>query len=112
MDILWGFEFIATLYTYKDCSGYMCIMSKIGCSKVIVKQSLLSTSENEFDGAFANVDIKKDELVEYGIVRRLSGNDNRVFDGMNNPHVFTWSDSMPIIHGLSHQVVLRSTTRV
>ena len=27
-------EFIATLYTYKECAGYMCIMSKIGCSKV------------------------------------------------------------------------------
>jgi len=70
-------------------------MSKISCSKVTVKQSLLSTSEREFDGAFANVDIKENELVEYGIVRRLSGNNHRVFDGMNNPHVFTWSDSIP-----------------
>ena len=70
-------------------------MSKIDCSKVYVKTSSFSTENNIFDGVFINVDIKKDELVEKGLVRRLSDNKNKVFDGMNNPYVFTWSEDVP-----------------
>ena len=70
-------------------------MSKIDCSKVVVKRSPLSTPDNEFDGAFARVDIQKDEVVEYGIMRRLSDGEHEGFDGMNNPYVFTWSDDRP-----------------
>ena len=70
-------------------------MSKVDCSKVIVATSKFSTFENQFDGAFAKVDIKKGELVEKGIMRRLSGNQNEEFYGMNNPFVFTWSDDKP-----------------
>ena len=70
-------------------------MSKIDCSKVVVKTSLLSTDDNIFDGAFANQDIKKGELVEIGIMRRLSDNNNKQFNGMENPYVFTWSDDIP-----------------
>jgi hypothetical protein len=73
----------------------MFIMSKIDCSKVIVKASMFSTQENKFDGAFAAVDIQEDDLIEYGIMRRLSDEQNKVFDGMNNPYVFTWSDDKP-----------------
>ena len=64
-------------------------MNKIDCSKVIVKTSTFSDDYNKFDGAFANVDIKKGELVEKGIVRRIE------CDGKNNPFVFTWSDDIP-----------------
>ena len=70
-------------------------MSKIDCTKVIVKESPFSTSKNKFDGAFAKVDIEADDFVEYGIMRRLSDDRNKVFDGMNNPYVFTWSDDKP-----------------
>tara|TARA_B100001093_G_scaffold505420_1_gene562750 strand:- start:537 stop:965 length:429 start_codon:yes stop_codon:yes gene_type:complete len=70
-------------------------MSKVDCSKVYVNTSTLSTPENSFNGAFAKVDIKKGELVECGIVHRLSDSNNRVFDGMKNQYVFTWSDDKP-----------------
>jgi len=59
--------------------------SKVDCAKVIVKDSPMGG-----DGAFAATDIKKGELVECGLVRRLPG-----LDGMNNPYVFTWSDDIP-----------------
>lgn len=35
------------------------------------------------------------ELVEMGIMRRLSNNENKAFNGMKNPFVFTWSDDIP-----------------
>ena len=66
-------------------------MSKIDCSKVYVKTSNFSTEDNVFDGAFAAADIEKEELIEKGLVRRL----NEGFNGMENPHVFTWSDQIP-----------------
>jgi len=69
--------------------------TKVDCSKVYVDKSKFSTNENKFDGAFAKVDIKKGELVEKGLMRRLSDNNNRLFDGMKNPYVFTWSDDKP-----------------
>ena len=64
----------------------------IDCSKVYVTTSSLSTKDNIFNGAYARKDIMKDEIVEKGLMSRLNS-DN--FDGMNNPHVFTWSDSIP-----------------
>jgi len=70
-------------------------MSKIDCSKVYVNISTFSTKENIFDGAYAKVDIKKGELVEKGLMRKLSDNDNKIFDGMKNPYVFTWSNDIP-----------------
>ena len=70
-------------------------MSKVDCSKVYVNTSTYSTEERIFDGAFAKVNIKKGELVEKGIMRRLSDNNNKLFDGMQNSYVFTWSDDIP-----------------
>lgn len=70
-------------------------MTKIDCSKVFVDTSNFSTSDNIIDGVFAKVDIKRGELVEKGLMRRLSGSNNRAFDGMKNPFVFTWSNNMP-----------------
>ena len=70
-------------------------MSLVDCSKVYVDVSKLSTIDNNFNGAFAKIDIKEGELVEKGIVRRLSDNDNKVFDGMKNSFVFTWSNDLP-----------------
>jgi len=68
---------------------------KVDCSKVYVDTSALSTISNEFDGAFARVNIKKGELVEKGLMRRLSDSNNKLFDGMQNMFVFTWSDDLP-----------------
>ena len=70
-------------------------MTKVDCSKVFVDTSKFSTPDNLFNGAFAKVNIKKGELVEKGLMHRLSGDNNRVFDGMKNQFVFTWSDSKP-----------------
>jgi len=69
--------------------------NKVDCSKVIVQTSTYSTDEYIFDGAFARCDIDKGELVEKGIMRRLSDNQNKCFDGMKNQFVFTWSDEIP-----------------
>ena len=70
-------------------------MTKVDCSKVFVDISKLSTPDNIFNGAFAKVNIKKGELVEKGLMCRLSDNNNKVFDGMKNPFVFTWSNDKP-----------------
>jgi hypothetical protein len=70
-------------------------MPKVDCSKVYVDTSTFSISEKPFDGAFASVDIKCGDLVENGIMRRLSDNENKAFDGMKNPFVFTWSEDIP-----------------
>tara|TARA_B110000285_G_scaffold13183_2_gene13066 strand:- start:216 stop:647 length:432 start_codon:yes stop_codon:yes gene_type:complete len=70
-------------------------MTKIDCSKVYVDISTFSTEDNVFDGAFANEDIKNGDLVEKGLMRRLSTNENKAFDGMKNSHIFTWSDDIP-----------------
>ena len=56
-------------------------MSKIDCSKVIVKES-----GEKGDGAYANCDIKQGDMVEYGIVRVID------IVGHNCPYVFTWSE--------------------
>jgi len=70
-------------------------MTKIDCSKVYVETSNFSTENNKFDGAFAKVDIKKGEIIEKGLMRRLGDQENRNFDGMKNQYVFTWSDNIP-----------------
>ena len=70
-------------------------MSKVDCSKVFVDTSKFSTPDNIFNGAFARVDIKKGELVEKGLMHRLSDENNKAYDGMKNPYVFTWSNSKP-----------------
>lgn len=67
----------------------------IDCSKVYVAESTFSTKDNKFYGAFANTNINKGELVEKGLMKRLSDENNKCFDGMNNPYVFTWSDNVP-----------------
>ncbi len=65
--------------------------SKVWCSGVTVKKSLLCSKDQEFDGAFAAQDFKKGDLVEKGIMRRLPED----FDGQNYPFVFTWSNEQP-----------------
>ena len=69
--------------------------NKIDCRNVYVKESNYSSEGNQFDGAFTKKDFKKGELIEKGLMRRLSDNDNKTFDGMNNQFVFTWSDDIP-----------------
>ena len=64
---------------------------KIDCSKVFVDISTYASADNPFYGAFIAQDVKKDDLVERGLMKRL-GDD---FDGTKNPYVFTWSDDIP-----------------
>tara|TARA_A200000159_G_C7058535_1_gene229318 strand:- start:138 stop:548 length:411 start_codon:yes stop_codon:yes gene_type:complete len=64
----------------------------VDCSKVYIDTSTFSTPDNKFSGAFASIDIKQGELIESGIVRRIN---DKSFNGMNCPHVFTWSDKIP-----------------
>lgn len=61
-------------------------MSKIDCKNVYLKESSINSS---FDGVFANLDFKKGDIIEKGIVRIIN------IDGNYNPHVFTWSDDIP-----------------
>jgi hypothetical protein len=70
-------------------------MTEVDCSKVFVGTSTFSTSDNKFNGAFAKTRIKNGELVEKGLARRLSDNESKEFDGMNNSFVFTWSNDLP-----------------
>jgi hypothetical protein len=67
----------------------------VDCSKVYVAPSSFSTKDNQFYGVFAKDDIKTGAIVERGLMKRLSSNDNKEFDGMKNPYVFTWSDDTP-----------------
>lgn len=67
----------------------------VDCSKVYVTTSKFSTINNIFYGVFAKVNIRKGELVENGLMRRLSDDNNRGFDGTKNSFVFTWSDNKP-----------------
>ena len=70
-------------------------MTKVDCSKVYVDTSTFSTQERKFDGAFARINIKSGELVEKGIMRRLSDNENKMYNGTKSPYVFTWSEDIP-----------------
>ena len=58
----------------------------IDCSKVYVKHS--GTLKGV--GAYASKNIKKDEIVEYGLMRRVKT------DGNKNPYLFTWSESRDV----------------
>ena len=65
--------------------------NKVSCENVYVKKSLFSTENNDFDGAFARIAFKKNDIIEYGIVRILPEG----FEGDFSPYVFTWSDEIP-----------------
>ena len=67
----------------------------VDCSNVYVSVSNFSSENNQFMGAFSKKKIMNGELVEMGIMRRLSNNENKAFNGMKNPFVFTWSDDIP-----------------
>ena len=67
------------------------IKNKVYCSNVYVDTSTFSTEENKFDGAFAKIDFKEGDIVEWGVVRVLPEG----FDGNESPFVFTWSDELP-----------------
>ena len=69
--------------------------TKVDCSKVAIRESTFATPTNKFDGAFATTDIEKGELVEKGIVRRISDNENKALDGTKCAHVLTWSNDRP-----------------
>jgi len=56
-------------------------MSLVDCSKVIVKNTNTMGL-----GAFANQNIKRDDLIEKGVVRRIDS------DGHKSPYLFTWSE--------------------
>ena len=57
------------------------MQNNIDCSKVAVRKAL-----NKGFGAFALCDIKHNDLVEKGIVRRIN------YDGNCSPHLFSWSE--------------------
>ena len=67
------------------------IKNKVFCSDVYISESVFSTEQNKFDGAFARVSFQKGDLIEYGLVRVLPES----FDGNLSPYVFTWSDEIP-----------------
>jgi hypothetical protein len=58
----------------------------VDCSKVVVNASMGGA------GAFAACDIRKGEVVEFGIVRRLPP----LFDGNECEYVFTWSEDRTV----------------
>ena len=60
-------------------------MSLVDCSKVIVKNTNIMGL-----GAFANQNIKRDDLIEKGIVRRIDT------DGHKSPYLFTWSQDKTV----------------
>ena len=64
----------------------------IACEKVYIKQSELC---KDGLGVFSKENIRKGDIVEIGIVRLLSDNNNKCFDAMKNPFVFTWSNDVP-----------------
>ena len=60
-------------------------MSLIDCSKVIVKNTNTMGL-----GAFANQNIKRDDLIEKGVVRRIDS------DGHKSPYLFSWSEDRTV----------------
>lgn len=60
-------------------------MSLIDCSKVIVKNTNTMGL-----GAFANQNIKRDDLIERGVVKRIDT------DGHKSPYLFTWSEDRTV----------------
>lgn len=59
--------------------------SRIDCTKVYVKKT-----PSKGDSAFAAVNIKKGELVEKGLIRRVNT------DGNQNPYLFTWAEDRTV----------------
>ena len=57
----------------------------IDCSKVIVKNTNTMGL-----GVFANQNIKRDDLIEKGVVRRIDT------DGHKSPYLFTWSEDRTV----------------
>ena len=60
-------------------------MSLVDCSKVIVKNTNTMGL-----GAFANQNIKRGDLIEKGIVRRIDS------DGHKSPYLFSWSEDRTV----------------
>ena len=60
-------------------------MSLVDCSKVIVKNTNTMGL-----GAFANQNIKRDDLIEKGVVRRIDT------DGHKSPYLFSWSEDRTV----------------
>ena len=65
-------------------------LSAVECSNVYVKHL-----ENKGYSVFSKKNFKTGELIEKGLIKKLSDNENKIFDGMNNPYVFTWSNDIP-----------------
>ena len=63
--------------------------SKMDCSKIEIRLSE-DLCNGHGDGAFAKVPIKRGELVEYGVMRRLP------LDGNSSTYVFTWSEDRTV----------------
>jgi hypothetical protein len=61
--------------------------SLINCNNVYIKNII--KNDVSMAGAFANINFKKGDIVEYGIVRVIT------LDGHQNPYVFTWSNDIP-----------------
>ena len=60
-------------------------MSLVDCSKVIVKNTNTMGL-----GAFINQNIKRGDLIEKGVVRRIDS------DGHKSPYLFTWSEDRTV----------------
>ena len=60
-------------------------MNLVDCSKVTVKDTNTMGL-----GVFANQNIKKDDLIERGVVRRIDA------DGHKSPYLFSWSKDKTI----------------
>jgi len=60
-------------------------MSLVDCSKVIVKNTNTMGL-----GAFINQNIKRGDLIEKGIVRRIDS------DGHKSPYLFSWSEDRTV----------------
>ena len=60
-------------------------MSLIDCSKVIVRNTNTMGL-----GAFTNQNIKRGDLIEKGVVRRIDT------DGHKSPYLFTWSEDRTV----------------
>ena len=60
-------------------------MSLVDCSKVIVKNTNTMGL-----GAFTNQNIKRGDLIEKGVVRRIDS------DGHKSPYLFSWSEDRTV----------------
>ena len=69
------------LYTQEERS----VMGLVNCSKVYVAKSQYGL------GVFARNPIKLGEIIETGLMVRLTNT-----DGNENPHLFTWSDDRKV----------------